>query len=73
MSAVGIIALIVGLGVTGYIGYDIYKAATAPTGLQKLADEAKGYAKQAVTEGTNTAVGLDHYLAVGFNDAFGWI
>ena len=63
MSPLGIVrAPIVGVGVTGYVGYDIYKAATKPTGLNALVTSAtsnvKKYGSDAVEGATSGAAGV---------------
>lgn len=58
MSALAIVALIAGVGAVGYVGYDIYKSATAPSGLQKIASSVKGAGRSIVAGATSGAASV---------------
>ena len=75
MSPLGIVGLLGALSLTGFVGYEFYKYATAPTGIQKVLDGAEGavkkYAGPVLTDigkaGTSVTGELDNYASKGYH------
>lgn len=73
MSPLGIIALIAATGAVGFVGYDIYKSATQPTGVQKIIGAAESGAKSAAAVAATGAHDVDHYLDEIYSHTIGWL